>query len=92
MCSNHKRMWLYNQIRLHIIMSWKHCLPQKQIVCRVLFGGGGGGGGGLDHKCLPLEFEKAKLLDMSSTSVKPQETLVVSVGKHDITKSKNRHL
>ena len=33
----------------------------------------------LDHKCLPLEFEKAKLLDMSSTSVKPQETLVVSL-------------
>ena len=32
MCSHHKRMWLYNQIRLHIIMSWKHCLPQKQIV------------------------------------------------------------
>ena len=86
MCSHHKRMWLYNQIRLHIIMSWKHCLPQKQIVCRALFGGD------LDHKCPTLEFEKAKLLDMSSTTVKPQETLVVSVDKHDITKSKNRHL
>ena len=34
-----------------------------------------------------------KLLDMSSTSVKPQEALVVSLGKHnDITDSKNRHL
>ena len=42
---------------------------------------------------LPLEFENIKLLDMSSTSVKPQETLVVSLGKHnDITSSKNRHL
>ena len=59
-------------------------------------GGGGGGGGGkcrpLDHKCPPLEFEKAKLLDMSNTSVKSQETLVVSLGKHDIINSKNRHL
>ena len=33
-------------------------------------GGGGGGGGILDHKCPLLEFEEAKLLDMSSTSVK----------------------
>ena len=42
----------------------------------------------------PLEFEKVKLLDMSSTSVKLQERLVVvSLGKHnDITNSKNRHL
>ena len=46
-------------------------------------GGGGGGGGGiyppLDQT---LEFEKTKLL-----SVKPQETLVVSLGMHDITNS-----
>ena len=41
----------------------------------------------------PLEFEKVKLLDMSSTSVKLQETVVVSLGKYnDITNSKNRHL
>ena len=56
---------------------------------RVSFRGGRGAGGGISP---PLEFEKAKRLDMFSTSVKPQETLVVSVGKHDITNSKNRHL
>ena len=56
-------------------------------------GGGGGICAPLDPKCPPLEFEKLKLLDMSSTSVKPQEALVVSLGKHnDITDSKNRHL
>ena len=53
-----------------------------------------GGGGGicppLDHKCPPLEFEKAKHLDMSSTSVNHKKTLVVSLGKHDITNSKNK--
>ena len=52
---------------------------------------GGGKCRPLDHKCPPLEFEKAKMLDMSNTSVKSQETLVVSLGKHDITNSKNRH-
>ena len=51
-----------------------------------------GRGGALNHKYPPLEFEKLKLLDMSSTSVKPQETLVVSLGKYDITNSKTRHL
>ena len=53
---------------------------------------GGGGGGGGRGECPSLEFEKAKLLDMSSASAKPQETLVVSLGKHDITNSNNRHL
>ena len=61
---------------------------------RVSFRGGRGAGGqgGRGGISPPLEFEKANLLDMSSTSVKPQETLVVSLGKHDITNSKNRHL
>ena len=71
--------------------------PQSSAyIHQVSFRGGHGGGGGkcrpLDHKCPFLEFEKPKLLDMSNTSVKSQETLVVSLGKHDITNSKNRHL
>ena len=52
-------------------------------ICRVSFGGGGG-------IFPPLEFEKAKLLDMCSTSVNHKKTLVVSLGKHDITNSKNK--
>ena len=59
-------------------------------MARDSFMGGRGAWGHLPPP--PLEFEKAKLLDVSVTSVKPQETLVVSLGKHDITNSKNRHL
>ena len=63
------------------------------MVFMVLFRGDRGGGGICLPLGSPLEFEKAKLLDMSSTSVKPQEALVVSLGKHnDIIDSKNRHL
>ena len=59
---------------------------RQQVMCRVSFRGARGG-----HlpppwiiSAPPLEFERAKLLDMSSRSAKPQETLAVSLGKHDI--------
>ena len=45
-------------------------LHVHQVVRQGFIWGGGGAGGPSDHKCPPLEFEKAKLLDMSNTCLK----------------------